>query len=416
MPANLGVSTTSGIRSYAALFDQEILQTSMRPFHVTRTIRLTPEGHAVKPGYLYNLGNSFLCRFERSGYLSDIDEAISFHKDAIRRTPEGHAEKPGYLNNLGNSFLRRFESSEDIDDFGEAVGQFRLFATSLAGPPLDRFYAAIRWARLSSANNPVSSLEGYLVAINLLPRVVWLGQTISQRHETLALIGGIGNEAAAAATQSGMFEAALEWLEQGRSIVWGQVLNLRTPLDDLRVVQPKLADDLARVSKELDNAGTRDSYFNPSDRVVSESIEQVAQRHRRLADEWDSLVEQARAVPGFDDFLRPKKLPTLLKAAQYGPVITINAHKSRCDALILIPDHDEVIHLPLERFSYDQVVELQSSLHQSLLYANIRKRDVRGAKLVSRRGSGFDGILRALWSEIVKPVLDTLAFPASISF
>jgi ssDNA-specific exonuclease RecJ len=62
------------------------------------------------PGWLNNLGNSFRIRFEHTGDLADISEAISSQQKAVQLTPEGHADMPVHLNNLGNLFLHRFET------------------------------------------------------------------------------------------------------------------------------------------------------------------------------------------------------------------------------------------------------------------------------------------------------------------
>lgn len=60
-------------------------------------------------------------------------------------------------------------------------------------------------------------------------------------------------------------------------------------------------------------------------------------RRMALARDWDELVEQVRALDGFDDFLKPPGLETLLPAAARGPVVIINVSRWRCDALIVRP-------------------------------------------------------------------------------
>jgi hypothetical protein len=379
-------------------------------------VHLTPEGHADMPSYLYNLGCLFLCRFEHMNELSDIDKAISTLDDAARLIPAGHARMPPCLNSLGHAFSCRFERTGNRIDLENAIGNFRLSATSSAGAPSDRLRAALRWARLSSENDALTSLDGYGIALSLLPRVAWLGQTISTRHKELISVGGIANEAAAAAIKSRQHETALEWLEQGRSVVWGQLLNLRTPVDLLHDTDSQLADDLVHVSKALENASTRDDSLMSANKALS--MEQASQRHRELAMRWDTLVEKVRTLPGFEDFLQPKKFAKLWKAARSGPVIVINVHKSRCDALIVVADLDEVIHVPLDSFSYDRAQALQHSLYKSLSVAGVRMRDGRGGRMVSTKPSdcGFEGILSNLWTFVVKPVLDALAFSVGYLF
>ncbi|KIM81562.1 hypothetical protein PILCRDRAFT_8617 [Piloderma croceum F 1598] len=126
-------------------------------------------------------------------------------------------------------------------------------------------------------------------------------------------MGNIASEAAATAISAEQYDTALEWLEQGCSIVWSQLLNLRTPVDAIREKEPGLADDLVHVSQALEHAGNRNTSTQDLSPQSNQnlSMEQVAQGHHHLAEEWERLVERAQAIPGFKDFLRPKKLVQL---------------------------------------------------------------------------------------------------------
>jgi hypothetical protein len=95
------------------------------------------------------------------------------------------------------------------------------------------------------------------------------------------------------------------------------------------------------------------------------------------------LVERARTLPGLEDFLLPKKFGQLSEAAQSGPVVVINVHQSRCDALIVIADLKEVIHVPLNDFSYDQAQELQHSLNKLLSSSVSRQPETRHVQRTS---------------------------------
>jgi hypothetical protein len=74
--------------------------------------------------------------------------------------------------------------------------------------------------------------------------------------------------------------------------------------------------------------------------------EHEADRRMRLAREWDELIEQVRGQDGFEDFLRPPQLGTLLPAAEKGPVVIVNVSRWRCDALIVRLDGVTVRNLP----------------------------------------------------------------------
>ncbi|MEV0902443.1 CHAT domain-containing protein [Actinoplanes sp. NPDC049802] len=69
-------------------------------------------------------------------------------------------------------------------------------------------------------------------------------------------------------------------------------------------------------------------------------------RRMALAREWDELVEQVRGLEGFEDFLRPPRLESLLPAAEGGPVVILNVSRWRCDALIVEPSGVRAVALP----------------------------------------------------------------------
>jgi hypothetical protein len=203
----------------------------------------------------------------------------------------------------------------------------------------------------------------------------------------------------------------LEWLEQGRSIVWGQLLQLRTPVDALHEVQPALANELVRVSMALEHESSlgagRHNVAKQSDGETS--WKDIAQEHHRLAEQWGLLVERARNTPGFEDFLQPKRLAQLHTAAESGPVVVVNICKIRCDALILLPGLDDVMHIPLKCFSYQQAQQMHLALNRLLLDSGVRARDTRGMRRVTVADNSFPSILSDLWSCVVKPVLDSVA-------
>ena len=127
------------------------------------------------------------------------------------------------------------------------------------------------WATLCFSAHSDETLDAYSTLISLIPRVVWLGRTVEQRYQDISSIGNAVAEAAAAAISLGEPNLALEWLEQGRSIVWGQILQLRTPLNNLRQHHPHEADKLEKISRALESAGTVQSpdHSSPSSVDIS---------------------------------------------------------------------------------------------------------------------------------------------------
>ena len=190
----------------------------------------------------YNLGRSLIGRFEHSGMVADLDNAISTFKEAVHLTPDVHADNPNFYRTLGHCFVLQFKTLKKVDDSSTAIWHFSQAVKLTTGSSI-RFDTAVEWAHFASTINHSSVLEAYTAALNLLPRVVWLGQTITRRHRKIKSIGDITNEAAAAAISAEQYDTALEWLEWSRSIVWGATASPSYTSRALHNEEPALAEN-----------------------------------------------------------------------------------------------------------------------------------------------------------------------------
>ncbi|KAG8823300.1 hypothetical protein FRC19_004231 [Serendipita sp. 401] len=369
-------------------------------------VNLTPDGHPDKPSRLNNLGTSLHTRFKCLGNLDDIDSGVARHQEAVNLIPDGHPGKPSWLNNLGTSLLTRFQRFSHPYDAEASIVQFSVASLSSVGPPSVRLIAARNWIYAASLINHASLLAACESAISIIPLVVWLGLSITDRHQHLAQIGDIVRKVAAIAISLDQCNKALEWLEQGRSIVWTQILQLRTPVDELRAVQPDLADRLLHVSSLL-YQGNQDINLQKDHR---RSPEEEARQYRALARERDEIVEKIRSLHRFRDFLMPPKLHRLIEGAKEGPVVVINVSEKRCDALALVYGVDEVIHIPLPDLTSERITQLQVEFNALLKSSGVRLRAVRDEEVEAGGDEGCKRILAELWDHFVKPVLDSLAF------
>ncbi|KAJ7934314.1 CHAT domain-containing protein [Mycena leptocephala] len=373
-------------------------------------VQLTPDGHPDKPSLLNNLGNSLLGRFKWLGDLSDINKSVLMKEDAVRLTPDGHPDKPSSLNNLGNSLLGRFERLCDPQDSQQLLLHYTSAACSTTGPASIRFKAARRWAKHAQVHQP-SSL---LTAIGLLPELAWLGLSITDRHHQLSQAGQVVRDAASAAIAEHDYQKAVEWLDQGRSVIWGQILNLRTPVDELRNSHPDLANELVSLSTSLETAGTQSNAV--ADAIEPQSLQSVAQRFHDLALKRTHVLQQIRALPGFERFLLPEPISELSLAAKMGPVAILNTSAYSCDALILMPDlATEVIHVPLNNFTIREAEALAKSLASIVGTTGCIDRLSGSREGEMAPEDTFSHILSELWFKIVHPVLNALAIttPAS---
>ncbi|KAI0083077.1 CHAT domain-containing protein, partial [Irpex rosettiformis] len=218
------------------------------------------------------------------------------------------------------------------------------------------------------------------------------------------------NSAVTAAISAREYGLAVEWLETGRAVVWSQVLQLQTPLDDLRRLHPLLADNLHHVSKALQYAATS------SCPLIPQSLGGQALSSHAYALEYDKLIAQIRELEGFKNFLRPKNLSQLIGACASGPVVVINVHESRSDALILHGGGD-VICVPLPDLPLSRATEVQSQLWDLLRakrFLNQSRGEMRDEDSDEKGGrvTAMDPpdmmrkILADLWNWMVKPIVD----------
>ncbi|TFK32235.1 CHAT domain-containing protein [Crucibulum laeve] len=411
--SSLGLSLLS---RYIRMVDQHDIDESV--IALEKSVDLTQDGDSNKHLVLNNLGNSLRKRFRSTRDLSDLDKSILECERALKLMPDGHAIRSVYLNDLGNSFAERFEVTKYVDDINNAIDSYRMAATcSSTTLARVRVLAAQNWAAhvlKSPSTYQTEVLEAYKVALDLLDQVAWLGQTVSSRYQELSPFSNIANEAAAAAISLGEFERAVEWLEQGRSVVWNQLHSLQVSLENLELVDSKLADDFIAASKSLANASNQETVnsFIAMDSSPTSSLETIAQAHRRLAEDWEVLLAKIRRIKFFEHFLSAKSFVEILhNAPKTSPVVLINVHESRCDALILQAEYGNVLHVPLKEFSFQLAKSLQITLKASLIQGNLRTRNAdRGGRLSRPALNGLEGILSTLWRCVVKPVVDHLHF------
>ena len=384
-----------------------------------RAIYLSPESRPYLPAWFNNLGRSLMICFKSTKDMNTISEAILTHQKAIQRTPEGHGVMPIFLKCLADSFLSRFEQTRDHSDLEAAISNYRQSANGISGPPLVRLDSAKQWATCALKVNPSESevMAAFSIAIRLVSQIAGLEQTIQMRHSKLiAYISDLSTTAAAAALSFGRHGTAVEWLEQGRCLVWSQINNLRTPLDDLRDYNPELADRFLTVSRALEKSGSRPEsrILDTEDNIWKKiSLQKEVQEHIKLARQWEELLHEIRSIDrdGLRDFFQPPSVSSLLsRIPKTGLVILINVHRSRCDAIALLPGSATTIHIPLNSLSYAGANDLKRLLRRT--YESSRKDEEvepRKGKPAAHEYGSLRKILPELWSHVVKPILDQLA-------
>ncbi|CCM05138.1 uncharacterized protein FIBRA_07346 [Fibroporia radiculosa] len=347
--------------------------------------------------------------------VADFDRVVSVIRECVDTVPtEMPSERAMCLKKLGEILLARV----DIPNWtGDAIDAFRKAAQLQGADPRIRLASAAEWGRLSFSNgDEADCLQAFALTMDLIPFVAWTGRTTAQQHSQISAlnIGELGQIAAYVATSFGNHHTALEWLEQSRSVVWGQMLRLRTPKEELQDVDPVLYKKMVTISSGLEStwAGFDQIYVDDHRNV----LEMDRQRQHRLAEEWDTLLEQARELPGMESFLKARSFFELASAPSMlgGPVVVFNVHESGCDAFILQTTDDEIVtlkHVPLQ-FTKNLGLKLQHNLRDMLKGSSIRTRTsdeeyTRGT-MPDIPPDRFTRILAILWEMVVRPVISAL--------
>ncbi|KAF5335337.1 hypothetical protein D9611_011732 [Ephemerocybe angulata] len=438
-----------------------------------RAVQLTPENHTHYPTLLNHLGRSLRRRFNFAGSLADLDEAVSLCSSALEKMPLDHGGILLKLKTLATMHMARFDHTRNMPDLAQAIGfaylalkktpethpglpsllcilgkcvyklsmqhptnpailgaamsHFKAAATATLGPPRTRLDAAVNWARLLHLHSPVLDdvLMVFDTAIELVALITGLDQTVQLRYVQLQDIAGLPLMAASAACALNRPEKALEWLEQGRCLVWSQLTNLRTPIDELQAHDSDLAQRVTELSLRLQSAGsTREKSRIGMSLPEKISLDDEARSHLSLALQWDDLVATVRDISGFGDFLKPSPCSTLLShLPDSGYVIVINIEDRRCDAIALHAGCDKPIHIPLPNFSSAKANQYRSDLTNELRSQQLRDRGtvevtdsvadnldrgIRPAYRVRQGKGATHNVLGGLWIDIVKPILNEL--------
>jgi hypothetical protein len=173
-------------------------------------------------------------------------------------------------------------------------------------------------------------------------------------------------------------------------------------MDDLKLANPKLGSRLEELSKQLENAATQDPLLDMP--------------HGEIED----LIKQIHTLDGFERFWLPHTFSQLLPAASTGPVITINISQERCDALVIMPDLDDVLHIALDQFSCEKADQLYKSLRfllkQKGAFRDVDRKGVLALLHPINLEAEFEHVLSQLWLDVAKPILDGLAITVCFDY
>ena len=272
----------------------------------------------------------------------------------------------------------------------EALGYHELSLAFTGGTSIPAFRASTRWVRDAEVYCHPSGVDAYRTSIRLLDQLALEMRSPELRQCLIARNAlTLAADAASCALRFQQPAEAVERLEQGRELVWGQLVRVMTMLDDLRATGEQgieLAKEFERLNGELQSVPRISSITSKSCRL--------------LVKDRESVIDQIRRKRGFADFLLQPLLFQLQKAASDGPVIVVNASQYSCDAII-IWGVGQPIHVPFPGVSLRDV-SLMASRFDELTRDNDATLDAE------TREDRLARLLSDLWDQIVYPIVQQL--------
>ena len=335
---------------------------------------------------LHNLAVDLSTRYNQSGGIEDLNEAILLGRDALALQPSWQPGRSQSLDNLTHNLHTRFTRLSQPYDKEEL---FSLYL-DLAYPHLivssTELSVARTWIRVAEELHHPTILRAYETSLRLLALHVVTLPPLPQ-HPTMlkGLTSSLAVDAFSACLRNRFPTDAVVLLEQGRGVFWSQLTHLRSLFDvfissDLR--GETLADEFTKqtllIRTALDSPGP-----DQHDRV----------RHLEL--EFQSIVTRIRQLPFLREFPLSPPFFDLQQAACEGPVIIVNASEYGCDALVVLIDRNPH-HIPLS-ITKDGVRGLTSKL--GTLTVDVMSKDVT---------TDLTNILQELWDKVVFPIVHFL--------
>jgi tetratricopeptide (TPR) repeat protein len=219
---------------------------------LTKVVAELPR-EARSAGMFSNRAAALLGRARNAGDVEDAEAAVAAASAAVEMTPPENPERAAHLFNLGRAHALLFSQFSRTDALSEGLAALRSATAVAAAPAYLRVGAARDWGRLAwSGGDPHAALAGFELSIELLPVLAWHGQDRGGQERVLAEVAGLASQATAAALATGAPERGIELLDAGRSVLWTQLLQIRTDITALSTAAPQLAEKLDQIRSLLD--------------------------------------------------------------------------------------------------------------------------------------------------------------------
>jgi len=350
------------------------------------------------------------------GNPEDLTRAISLQEIDIQNTPATDRVLCAKFFELGKSFACRFDKFSDKNDYTSADKCLSTAVQNSSATSWERLGVAANWANWRFHTNPSTAIEAYTAAIQICPTIINFGLNIADQHSRVQLIVIVIRDGVFTALKYGYLELATVWLDQGHSVIWNRILQMRTPLEALYLEYPQYCRRLKEISHQLESVPT---YQDITPRIVQGRVKYSSDKlslYQALAFEREELITTIRTLPKFSDFMGSitfEEIQRIIRSE--GPLVMINLSQKGCDALIV--SLNEIDHLSLLQFTWKKAEDSVTSLTNLLHHMKIDQRATRGVGLIYSTALNpdviFKDILSQLWNDVAKPILNHLGITVS---
>ncbi len=364
---------------------------------------------------LQSLANLYSYRWQLRHNLDDLSQAVGYLTQAMNsledddQTPEAIRCRYSWA---AQWYILYSRNSVPVERSQLDVAS-RYLREGATCPDLsiqDRLHALKVWFQSASLviETTEYALELCTLMLSLLQEHSWTATTVRSSINKRYWMPRVLTDAIAfsISTHRGHIPTIIELLEAGQSLLWSQVTSIRAPLKELKDADPELANRFRHLSEIVERRmGLSDGTGAD---LLGVHTERIFEDRRRV-------LEEIRALPGFESFLKPKTQKELLSADSSGPVVVLLPHHQRCGAVIIHRNQIRGCNLSI---SYSTVVRLHGML-QGLVSARGDEDECitgppkagpssRRAGRPRKRGVNMDSVLETLWRQVAEPIVNQI--------
>jgi TPR repeat protein len=303
----------------------------------SKAVESTPKDQPDRPMWLHNLAHKFEARYVHLGQIDDLQRAIDVARQAVDLTPQDHPDMVARLGRLGRSLEKRYERNHEITDLEEASSCFQDAWNMRTATPFHRIVVGARGLQLFAVQRKFDvAIQIGKEIIELLPTVNTKVLDRADQQFVVSTFSGVAADVCAVLLETNQLLEALKYLEMGRTVIIGQLLDAQSDISSLRECSPEIAARYERLVYEV-NVPLRKSTQDPFQEQNLSKLQALAK--------LEACILEIRAIKGQERFLLSQTQIEMQKCAAGGTIVVVNISNLRSDAILVSASAIKTIHL-----------------------------------------------------------------------